>query len=81
MILQPKYLIKYKGYPDSENTWEPRENLSCPQLIRQFEKKLKTNRRSKRISNTILYYEVEYIIDRRFVEGVVGANENYTTFC
>lgn len=33
------YLVKWKGYPAEENTWEPKKNLgNCRNLIRDFEK-------------------------------------------
>jgi hypothetical protein len=31
-----RYLIKWEGYPHSENTWEPKRNLSCPELLADF---------------------------------------------
>jgi len=34
-----EYLIKWEGYPDSENTWEPQDNLDCPDIISAFESK------------------------------------------
>lgn len=36
-IKKREYLIKWKGYPNSENTWEPAKNLtSCLDLLRGF---------------------------------------------
>jgi transposase InsO family protein len=32
-----KYLVKWKGYPDEDNTWEPRTHLkNCQNLLRRF---------------------------------------------
>lgn len=34
------YLVKWRDYPDSENTWEPRKHLrACHTLIQDFEEK------------------------------------------
>ncbi|RZF48229.1 hypothetical protein LSTR_LSTR006196 [Laodelphax striatellus] len=30
------YLVKWKGYPESEASWEPEENLDCDKLLRDF---------------------------------------------
>jgi len=31
-----QYLIKWKGYPESDNTWEPKENLQAPRLVKEY---------------------------------------------
>lgn len=68
--VQVEYYIKFKGYPDSDNLWEPINSLNCPRLIREFEESLKINRRrSRKVSE---FFEYEKIIGKRISSGKVN---------
>lgn len=47
-----RYLIKWKGYPHSENTWEPIHNLgNCQMILRQFRRTAASRRRRTAMSS------------------------------
>ena len=42
------FLVKWKGYPTSNNSWEPRENLHTDRLITEYNKKKQRQAEPKR---------------------------------
>lgn len=46
-----QYLLKWKDYPHSENTWESQENMDCPHLIEAFENEKKKKKNSNIVWN------------------------------
>jgi hypothetical protein len=45
-----EYLLKWKGYPSSRNTWEKAEVMSCPELVKKFEHSRKHKTTIKKVA-------------------------------
>lgn len=47
---QTEYFLKWDGYTESENSWEPVDHLNCPELIEAFQE----DARKKRVAEKVL---------------------------
>lgn len=61
LFFQDEYLIKWKDFDQSYNTWEPKENLDgCPEILAKFEEKQKSGKKYFYCFEVRFFYETFY---------------------
>ena len=44
---QEQFRVRWKGFEEKDDTWEPRKNLNCPEKVQVFEEQEKSSEDSK----------------------------------
>lgn len=68
-----EYLIKWQGYPENDNTWEPIDNLNCPRLLEKFEDSLSLKEAANYFSESCK--NLTGFQRKALYEGCIGAEE------
>ena len=64
------YFIKWKGYPHSENTWEEEKNLSCPQKLIEYQKRLEKLENATHQTSKAIKIPREVLLAKRNNNGI-----------
>jgi len=70
-----EYFLKWKGFPDSENTWEPAANLNCTELVEGYESSREKDKKEKKTKSVKTTLERVQHIKRKATEES-GTKEN-----
>lgn len=56
-----EFLIQWQGFPESDSSWEPRENLQCVEMLDEFEREF-----SKVLKNFLKFILLEMVLKSEF---------------
>ncbi|XP_050056604.1 chromobox protein homolog 5-like isoform X2 [Aphis gossypii] len=68
-----EYLLKWQGFNEFHNSWEPQKNLKCDKLIKNYAHKLKqkSEENQNQAVSSIIQYPIEKILHKRTKKGKV----------
>lgn len=58
---QLEYLVQWQGFSNEHNTWEPRENILDPELIRDFNDRMRGSRQSRRSPKSPKHLQQQHV--------------------
>jgi len=70
-----EYFMKWKGFTDADNTWEPAANLNCKELVEAYESNREPDKKEKKTKSVKANIEKMQHNKRKAAEEV-GAKEN-----
>ena len=64
------YLVKWKGWSNQHNTWEPKDHLNCPELIEEFHGKSRSKKRKyEAVESYEKHQQISEILNQIMVEN------------
>jgi hypothetical protein len=65
-----QYLIKWKGYAEAHNSWEPEGNVNAPELVKEFHQRISVHARLRVLKGGEGVEEPTMTVTRRLARGL-----------
>ena len=72
---QTQYRVRWKGFEEKDDTWEPRKNLNCPEKVQEFEEQERSSEDSKAGEPTLR----KLVLQENKGKGKLTNHQNFPT--